>query len=157
MQSWESNETNQETRMHSSRMRTAHSLIVSPYLIKIPMHAPPSCHAHPPSPCMPPLHHACPPSPHTPLSPCTPPQLPHTPPSPCMLPPSPCMPPSPCTPPFCHACPPFTTPPGNHAHPLATINAPHQQPHTHPQPPPPPCRQTDTCKNITFANFVRGR
>ena len=79
------------TRMHSSRMRTARSLIISPYLIV-------SHTCPPPSSCMPPLHHACPLSPHMP-------------------PPLPCMPPfamhAPLTmhTPLCHTCPPL----GNHA------------------------------------------
>ena len=76
----------------------------------------------------------------------------------------------PCTPPTTmHA-------PANHTWPPATMHAPHGhacplQPHTPPPPQPrmspatmhPPATrhaprgQTDTCKNITFANFVCGR
>ena len=99
------------------------------------MHTP--CHACP-LPCMPPAMHAPPPC--MPLPPChtCPPAthapLPHMPPChtcpPAMHAPPPCMPP-------CHACPlPHTSP----CH--ARL---------------PPCGQKDTCKNITFANFVCGR
>ena len=89
------------TRMHSSRMRTAHSLTVcrsicwGAYMARMP-----PCHACPPAMHGPPCH-ACPPPHHT---------CPHASP--------------------CHAC----CPP--------------------PRTPPPPCGQTDTCKNVTFANFV---
>ena len=104
-----------ETRMHSSRMRTACSLIVSPYLII--SHA---CPPPPPQeqPCMPPRsNHACPPGSNHAAPPPLPRQQPHMPPQqqPCMLP-------------------------------RATTHA-----------PPPLCGQTDTCKIITFANFVCGR
>ena len=77
---------------------------------------------------------------HTPLQPCTPPSNHACPPATMHTPQQPCMPPS------NHAW-----PPGNHAHPPATTHAP-RQPRM-----PPPRGQTDTCKNITFANFVCGR
>ena len=143
-----------KTRMHSSRMRTActmtgrayHACPPSPFTMHAPfaMHTP-LCHTHPPLPCMPPfathapLHHTCPPR----EQPCMPPQE------------------QPCTPPG-----------SNHACPLGATMHPPEQPHTHPweQPHTPPraiacppatthtpCGQTDTCKNITFANFVCGR
>ena len=49
----------------------------------------------------------------------------------------------------CHACPPPCMPPDTHtpAMPLPCMPPCHN----------PPCGQTDTCKNITFANFVCGR
>ena len=72
----------------------------------------------------------------------------HTCPLPCIPPtthaPLPCMPP-PCTPPTMHAPLPHMPP---------AMHAPH---HAHPLPRTPPCGQTDTCENITFANFVCGR
>ena len=124
--------------MHSSRMRTARSLTVS--------HR--KNHA-----CPPPQKHAClprktthsPPSNHTrPLEqPCMPPQSNHT----CPPLEQPCMPHQSnhaCLPHEPHMLPP---PPG------ATMHAPPKQPHM----PPPMDRMTDTCKNITFANFVCGR
>ena len=122
-----------KTRMHSSRMRTARSLIVSPYLVVF--HAcPPSSPCTPPSPCMPPfstyptsLRHTCPPATthtpsnracplattyplatmHAPQQPCTPPSNHTCPPrQPCMPPKKPCMPPwQPCMPPGNHTCP----------------------------------------------------
>ena len=116
-----------KTRMHSSRMRTACSLTVS--------HR--KNHACPPQqPCMPPWEH-------------------------------PRMPPLGAT---THA-PRATThaPRSNHTcPPRATMHIPPEQPRMPPQeqpcmPPrsnharPPPRGQTDTCKNITFANFVCGR
>ena len=129
--------------MHSSRMGTARSLIVSRRIPCTPpfathgllsMHAP-LCHTCPPSPCTPPftthtpLHHACPPLLHMPPF-TTHAPLHHA------HPPSPCMRPFATHAPFHHACNPSPcTPPGNHAR--------------------PPCLQTDTCKNITFANFVK--
>ena len=79
------------TRMHSSRMRTARPLIVSPYLVV--------SHACPPpreQPCMPPpgSNYACPPPQEQPCTP--PPEQPHVP-----LPRSnhACPPEQPCTPP----------------------------------------------------------
>ena len=58
--------------MHSSRMRTARSLTVSPYLV-VSHACPPRSTTHPPEqPCMPPqCNHACPPleQPCTPLPP----------------------------------------------------------------------------------------
>ena len=74
------------TRMHSSRMHTACSLRVSPYLI--------ASHAHPlEQPCMPPEQPCMPPrsnhtSPPSPEQPCIPPRE-----QPCMPPKQPCMPP----------------------------------------------------------------
>ena len=91
--------TQAQTRMHSSRMRTARSLIVSAYLI--------ISHAHPPGATM----HAPPPekprtpqvTTHTPPEqPCTPLEQPH------MVPRS------------NHACP---APPGETTHPRATTHA----------------------------------
>ena len=83
-------------RMHSSRMRTARSLTISPYLIVSGRgHVWHACY-----PCR-----TCPPAMHAPCHTC---------------------------PPTMHA-PPATHPPAMHAHPRW---------------------QTDTCKNINFANFV---
>ena len=132
--------------MHSSRMRTTHSLIVSPYVI--------ISHT-----CPPPICHACPPfTTHTPLLPCMP------------APFLPCMPPFTIHTPLLPHMPPY-----NHAHPLAIMHAPlpatthipyplatmHAPPpaitHTPWQPCMPPSGQTDTCKNITFANFICGQ
>ena len=83
--------------MHSSRMRTARSLIVSPYLIVSHACTPPpraTTHAPREQPCMPPRsNHACPlgPTTHTPQK------------QPCMPPPGATM----HTPPWSnHACPP---------------------------------------------------
>ena len=118
------------TRMHSSRMRTARSLIVSPYLV-ISHACPPSNHACPPR-----SNHACPPGATT-HAPCE----------------------QPCTPQSNHAPPleqPCMTPWSNNAHPPgATMHAPSQsnhaclpspqeQPRT-PQEEPctPPCEQND--------------
>ena len=117
-----------KTRMHSSRVRTTRSLTVSPYSIVFARgcvwHVPSTTHAP---------HCACP-------LPCMPP---------CHTCPLPHMPP--ChTCPLCHACPPAThaplpcMPPTMHA--LC-----HAWPPCHAHS---PCGQTDTCKNITFANFV---
>ena len=123
----------------------------------IPCTLPPFCHAQPPLPRMPPFHHAC-----LPFA-MHPPFATHA--------------------PFHHICPPGMHPPrSNHACPQgatmhaplgATRYAPQEQPGmapqsnhacppgatTHPpeQPRMPLCGQTDTCKNITFANFVCGR
>ena len=162
--------------MHSSRMRTARSLTVSrripcmppskqpcmtPPQLRMPpttMHLPPALHnhacppgattqAHPreqPCTCPPWRNHACPPSNHA----HAPWEQPHMPPQ------QPCMPPRGAT---MHAPPGATThapleqprmpfPPG------ATTHAPPEQPCT-----PPPWTEWDTCKNITFANFVCGR
>ena len=89
---------------------------------------PPSNHTCPPGATThaPPSNHACPP-----VQPCThiPPQSNHT-----------CMPPQ-----SNHTPPkePCTWPPRTTMHPQ-------EQPHT----PPPVDRMTDTCKNITFTNFV---
>ena len=125
-------------KMHSSRMRTARSLTVSPYLIVSHTCPPRINHAHPPEePRMPPppratMHalpgsnHACPPGATT----HAPPQSNHTPPE------------QPRTPPWSnHACPP-----------RATTHPPRATMHT-----PPVNRMTDMCKNITFANYVCGR
>ena len=112
-----------QTRMHSSRMRTARSLIVSPYFVV--------SHAHPPQ--EQPRTHLPAATMHAPLEqPCTPPRAAtHAPPAATT-----------------HALPGATT----HAPPGATMHTPPEQPRM-----PPPCGQTDTCKNITFANFVCGR
>ena len=70
----------EKTRMHSSRMRTAHSLTISHSICHAcPHHAHPlpcmlPCHSCP-LPCMPPTthappHHACPPAMHTPCHAC---------------------------------------------------------------------------------------
>ena len=136
--------------MHSSRMRTARSLAVShrkkharPPIITThaPLppgattHAPPGAtmHTPPEQPCMPPRsNHTCPPG-----------ATMHAPPGATMHTPleRPCMPPRATT----HT-------------PGATTHAPWEQPRTPPceQPRTPPPGQTDTCKNITFANFVCG-
>ena len=122
--------------MHSSRMRTARSLTVFPYLVVShacpPLeatthtppeqpHMPPPCsnHTHPPRATMhaPQSNHACPPSRATTHAP---PEQPHMPPMPPQK--QPRMPPQ-----SNHAC------------------------------PPPVNRITDRCKNITFANYVCGR
>ena len=122
--------------MHSSRMRTARSLTVSH---RKTTHTPPGAtkppratmHAPPEQPCMP-----------SPLGATT-----HTPQATMHAPlEQPCMPPQ-----SSHACPPGS----NHT-------CPPEQPHMSPpgattHAPLPPCGQTDTCKNITFANFVCGR
>ena len=123
---------NMFTRIHSSRMPTAGSLTVSPYLIVFAGGACVACTPLPctPLPCMPPCHapcHVCP--------------LPHMPPT--MHAPLPCTPP-PCTPPAMHTPPPCT--------PLPCMPPCHAPPGMHP-----PCGQTDTCKNITFANFICGQ
>ena len=109
------------------------------------MYAP--CHAHTPAmhtplPCMPPAmhtpHHTCPPAMHA--------ALPHMPPAmhtPCHAHPLPCMPRAMHTPPAMYTPLPCTPP---------TMHAPYHSHH-----PPPPRGQTETCKNITFANFVWGR
>ena len=117
MWSCSKNKKQKQTRMHSSRMRTARSLTVS--------------HRK---------NHACPPpSNHT-----HPPEQPHMPPR------------------SNHAHPPRAT---THAPPGATTHAPLEQPHMPPRATThapqsnhacPPCGQTDTCKNITFANFICG-
>ena len=76
-------------------------------------------------------HHAYPPAMHAPL-PCMPPHHTH---------------PLPSTPPAMHAPLPHTP---HHACPLPCRPPPHHAcPHVN--------RMTDTCKNITFANFVCGR
>ena len=147
--------------MHSSRMRTARSLIVSPYLVV--SHARPTGSNHacisPEQPHMPPQEQPC----MTSEQPCMPPRsnhtcplgaTTHTPPGatmhapqeqPCMLPPGatmhappeqPCMPPSPRTPPS-HTrpwpCmpPSHACPPPSHARPPAT-HAPCHERHPHP-------------------------
>ena len=74
----------------------------------------------------------------------------------------PCTPPSPAThPPSCthtpsHAPPSHTRPP-SHACPPAMHTPSHAHPLPQPHMPSPPRGQTDTCKNITFTNFVCGR
>ena len=132
------------TRMHSSRMRTAHSLTVSPYLVV--------SHARPPGSNHAPWATTC-----TPLGATT--HLPLE---------QPCMPPRATmhAPQSNHACPPEQprTPPRTtmHASPGATTHAPPWSNHTclpgattHATPP--LDRMTDMCKNITFANYVCGR
>ena len=139
-----------ETRMHSRGMRTArcipypvvsvggtcvacqacpHHHICTPATHAPAMHA--SCHACP---------HACPPH----MPPCMLP-LPHTHPHHICPPPGmpPCHIPLPCMLPATHAYSPCMSPPRTQPLPRT--------------PPPPVDRQTDTCKNITFANFVCGR
>ena len=116
--------------MHSSRMCTARSLTVSRGILCMP----------PWQPCMPPTtthaprNHACPSTTtHSPQPPHTPPR-PHT--------------------PLCN----HEFPPSNHTcHPLPTTHVPLATTHAPCQPrtSPPPCGQTDTCKNITFANILR--
>ena len=115
-----------------SRMRTVRSLTVSRGICCAS--TPPPYHACPPA-----MHITSPPAMHTPPSHTCPPRharpLPCTPPA--MHAPFPCMPPAMHIP--CHACPLPCMPPlprSMHA---------------------PPRGQTDTCKNITFANFVCGR
>ena len=93
------------------------------------MHAPPHHHTCPLPPCMSPA------TTHAPLLPCMSPAQPPRMPS---LPPHPPPPPPPRMPPHLHACTPC-----HHAYPLPPRLS--------------PCGQTDTCKNITFANFVCGR
>ena len=129
--------------MHSSRMRSARSLTVSRRIL---------CMPPTPQPCMPPHNHAPPVTMHAPWQPCTPPPSNHAPPATTHAPQQPRMPPA-----TMHA-------PGNHTCPPATMHAPWQPctpPSNHTSPPSnharPPCGQTDTCKNITFANFVCGR
>ena len=104
--------------------------------------------------CPPRKNHACPPAPRK--NHACPPRSNHAPPQE-----------KPCLPPWKKPC----TPPGKTTHtPLEkTMHTPQKKPHTppgattHPPPPlpgattPPLCGQTDTCKNITFANFVCGR
>ena len=130
--------------MHSSRMRAAGSLTVSHSIwwgVCMPC-TPPAMHA--PRPCMPPTMHApCHAHPHhaCPFHAC---------PFPCHACPLPCMPHH--TP--CHACPLPHAPPAMHVpchgHPLPCMPPYHAyRPTMHA-----PCGQTDTCKNITFANFV---
>ena len=141
------------TRMHSSRMRTAHSLTVFCHILCTPppaiMHTPHNHTWNPPQPCMPPSNHTphdnhtCPPQPHIPPAVTHAPQQPHM-------------------PPHNHACPPC-----NHACPLqpcmppATMYTPTAM-HTPRQPcmPPSPVdRMTHTCKNITLSqtSFAGGK
>ena len=92
-----------KTRMHSTRMRTAHSLTISCHILCMPpwqpcmppatMHAPLATMHAPWQPCMPPGNHTHPQQPHMPLVTMQAPW-------------QSCMPPS------------------NHAHPLATMHAP---------------------------------
>ena len=147
--------------MHSSRMRTARSLTVSPYLVVSPTHTPPpqeqphmppweqlhmppwSNHACPPGATThtPRSNHACPPRATTPprATMYTPWEQPHTPQE------QPCMPPSqeqPCMPPG-----------SNHACPPEQPCMPAQQPCMPPQATmhaPPVNRMTNRCKNITL-------
>ena len=134
------------TRMHSSRMRTARSLIVSLYLVishaclPFTTHIPFTTHTplhHAPSlqPCMAPSNHACP------QEPCMPPRTMHAP-SNHAHPPSPHMSPS------NHACPPANT------HALITMHAP---PSNHARPP--PCGQNSwhASENIALPQLRCGR
>ena len=123
----------------------------------------PLCHACPPSPHMPPPLTTHAPTPHHawphPLTMHASLFAMHAPSLPCMNPPGatthapqeqPCTAPwkQPHTPPRSnHACLPQGQP---HMHPLGATT----HPRNHARP---PCGQTDTCKNITFANFVCGR
>ena len=144
--------------MHSSRMLTARSLTISRCI----PHMPPSNHTCP----LQPFDHACPPTMHTPPQPCTPLATMHSPWQLCRPTTTMHAPWQPCISPGNHTCPPSNhahptkqpIPPTNHTHPPpATTHAPpsHTLPnHAHPLP---PCGQTDTCKNITFANFFCGR
>ena len=92
------------------------------------------CGMHPPPPTLhAPLCHTCPRPCMPPCHACPPPHMPPTMHAPCHACPPPHMPP-------CHAC-------------LPATHAPTPQ-HV---PCMPPCGQTDTCKNITSANFVSGR
>ena len=132
------------TRMHSSRMRTGRSLTdrISWYQA-----GGGACVACTHQPCKPP-HHTCP-------QPCTPPAM-HAPPRKHACP----HPRKHTCPPRKHAHPPEARmPPRKHACPPGSTHAPPGS--THYSPPeacmPPLCGQTDTCKNITFANFVCGR
>ena len=144
-----------KTRMHSSRMRTARSLIVSPYLVV--SHTPPRATTHAP----PESNHACPPG-----------ATMHAPPGPTMHAPQS----NHAHPPGATTHPPTATthaPQSNHTPlplgqpcmpPRATMHTPLEQPRTPPQQPRmppratthpspwgnhacPPCGQTDTCKN----------
>ena len=121
--------------MHSSRMRTARSLTVSPYLI-ISHARPPGATTHTPW-----SNHACPRATmHAPRATThAPPKSNHA-----------------RAPPSNHAC-----PPSNHTYPppRATMHAslgatthPPEQPRM-----PPVNRITDRCKNITVVNYVCGR
>ena len=135
----------ENTRMHSSRMRTACSLTVSHHILCMPPHnhtcPPPTMHA-PQQPHTPPCNHThCPTTTHAPqqahMLPAAThaPQQPHTPPQPCTPLQQPCMPlhnhahpPTPTHTPSNHTCPLPTmyapwqphTPPSNHAHPATT-------------------------------------
>ena len=113
--------------MHSSRMSTSRSLIISPYLVVSHAHPPPRATTHVPreQPCMPLSNQACSPPP-----PCMPPpEQPHFPPSNHTCPPleQPCMPPRAT----------MQAPQSNHT-PQATMHA------------PPMNRMTNRCKNITL-------
>ena len=142
--------------MHSSRMRTARSLIVYPYLVVSQPRPPPPFTTHAP------LRHACPPftmhapfDMHGPFTMHAPPTTMHAPWQPCMpstgnhaCPLQPCMPlDNQAHPPGNHAC-----HPGNHACPPATIHAPWQ-----PRTPAPMNRITHACENITLPQLRCGR
>ena len=117
--------------MHSSRMRTARSLILSRRIPHMPL---PLCHICPPSPCTLPLCHV-----HPPL-PCP---LCHT----CPLRHA-CLP-SPCMPPFTTQAPFTTHTPGNHACP--------QQPRTPLATTPPVDRQTPVKIQPSQTSFAGGK
>ena len=120
------------TRMHSSRMCTAHSLIVSPYLVV--------SHACPRS------NHACPPGATTHAPPGatthTPPDQPHMPPEQPHMPPweQPLMPPG-----------------SNHTHPLPSEHPCMPPPLAATTHAPPVTRITGACENITLPPLRCGR
>ena len=126
---------NYTTRMHSSRMHTAHSLTVSRLILCMPpsqLRTPPNNHACHQQPCTSPDSHASPAATaHTPQQPCTPPATMHA-------PQQPCMPPGNYTPLATTHAPWQPLTPPNHAHPRATTHV------------PPVNRITHTCKNITL-------
>ena len=149
------------TRMHSSRMRTARSLTVSRCILRMPPWGK-TTHTLRQKPCMPPgKNHACPPAKtthapppaktmHAPLGKnhaCPPAKTMHAPLAKTMHTPDKNHSPLAKTthaplPPSNHACPPMSNhacpPPSNHAR-------------------PPVNRITDACENIAFANYVCGR
>ena len=129
------------TRMHSSRMRTAHLLTVSH---RIP-HRPPLCnHTCPPTTMYAPHNHTCPPT--TMYAPHNHACLPTTTHAPCNH----ACPPQPCTFPWKHAPPWEACIPQKHAPPGST-----QTPKEHARP---RCGQTHACKHITLpqASFSGG-
>ena len=133
--------------MHSSRMRTARSLTVSPYLVV--------SHAHPPleQPCMPPREQPCMPplgaTMHAPQEqPCMPPQSNHA-----------CPREQPCTPPGSnprsnHACP---LPPGATMHTPSPQEQPCMPPRATTHAPPVDRMWTHASENITLPQLRCGR